>query len=557
MDIGEIFTGRMTPLGVTFARHYHDHVHRRCVESLGILYTGEHSEYMGYMHGHVYLNVSYSAYLLSQCPPARDQKQFTVRFSSEEVDLSTYTNPYGEFPSNVNPRAATMHWIKGQVRELVGSARRAREMVASRFAEFDRFRGLDLTRMTIAELHEEMTRDLDYFCRMHYGYMPYYINAFGFYGMIEQACRKWLGEEGRTLQNRLKGDMSNLRTVEGAREVWALAQAARKAPRVEQIIRDNPPEEVARRLRADPAGERFWKESMEPFLRNNGTRGRQEMEITHPRWIDDPAYVFQMIRSYLVNDFSIDDVLERGHKHRTVDSNAILARLPLHRRTLLKLLIKLYSTCSEQREATRMAMITSIWLLRSIVYEVGRRLVEEGVLRSIDEVPFLDFQDILDFLARRGSARELFLRGKIEEARRTHLHYLRTADPPLTFIGYYDPSRRVTIAPDADAIPGLGTSPGRIEGRARVIHDLVRQADEFKPGEILVTTFTDASWTPLFAIAGAVVTDIGSMLSHSSIVSREFNIPSVVNTKIATQRIRTGDHLIVDGDQGLVQIVRS
>ncbi|MYS52828.1 phosphoenolpyruvate-utilizing enzyme, partial [Streptomyces sp. SID6013] len=79
----------------------------------------------------------------------------------------------------------------------------------------------------------------------------------------------------------------------------------------------------------------------------------------------------------------------------------------------------------------------------------------------------------------------------------------------------------------------------------------------FEAGEILVTRYTDASWTPLFAIAGGVVTDIGSMLSHSSIVAREFHVPSVVNTKDATQRINTGDLIVVDGDAGTVEVVES
>lgn len=94
-------------------------------------------------------------------------------------------------------------------------------------------------------------------------------------------------------------------------------------------------------------------------------------------------------------------------------------------------------------------------------------------------------------------------------------------------------------------------------GRARIVEDLVWQADEFEAGEILVTGYTDASWTPLFAIAGGVVTDIGSMLSHSSIVAREFHVPSVVNTKDATQRINTGDLIVVDGDAGTVEVVES
>ncbi len=111
--------------------------------------------------------------------------------------------------------------------------------------------------------------------------------------------------------------------------------------------------------------------------------------------------------------------------------------------------------------------------------------------------------------------------------------------------------------PDGEILEGLGSSPGRVMGRARIVEDLVWQADEFEAGEILVTRFTDATWTPLFAIAGGVVTDIGSMLSHSSIVAREFNVPSVVNTKHATQVIRTGDLIVVDGDAGTVEVAES
>jgi pyruvate,water dikinase len=78
--------------------------------------------------------------------------------------------------------------------------------------------------------------------------------------------------------------------------------------------------------------------------------------------------------------------------------------------------------------------------------------------------------------------------------------------------------------------------------------------DEFEPGEILITCFTDTAWTPLFNLATAVVVEIGSLLSHSSIVARELGIPAVVNTKVATQVIRTGDTLVVDGNEGKVYL---
>jgi pyruvate,water dikinase len=204
-----------------------------------------------------------------------------------------------------------------------------------------------------------------------------------------------------------------------------------------------------------------------------------------------------------------------------------------------------------------MSMITSIWLVRCAVYEVGRRLVAAGVLRSLDEVADLDFADVLEYLAGDRDAREVFSRAKLEEARRTFQGYARLPEPPLSFVGEWDVTKAVRPAPGGVRLEGLGASPGRVVGRARIIEDLVWQADEFQVGEVLVTRFTDASWTPLFAIAGAVVTDIGSMLSHSSIVSREFRVPSVVNTKHATQTIKTGDLVTVDGDRGVVEVVET
>ncbi|EPH43673.1 PEP/pyruvate-binding domain-containing protein [Streptomyces aurantiacus] len=555
MDIGEIFVGLMSPLGLSFARHYQDHVHGDCAAALGVRDTGDVGLHMGFFQGHVYLNISYTAYLLGQAVPTRDQRHFTRRFVSEEVDLATYENPFGTFPGGMADLLSTTHWLRATGNEMLVMKGRARDMAEARLYEFDRARRLDLTRMGRRELGAELTRYLDYFHDAHVGYMPYYINAFGFYGILTELCAKWLGSAGDNLQNRIKTDMSSLRTVASAQEIWSVAQAAKARPRVMEIIEAAPLEEVADRLRADPDGEAFWQSQMEPFLRANGTRGRQEMELTHQRWIDDPSYIFQMIRRYAADGFTADDIMGRSRARQEGDTRAVLKKLPLPQRKTLEGLISMYALCSELRETTRMSMITSIWLVRNVVYEVGRQLVDEGVLHSLDEVAFLDFADVRGYLAGELPAREAFSRPVIEERRRVHEYHNRLPEPPLTFVGEHDSTRAARPVKEGTRLEGLGSSPGRIVGRARIVEDLVWQADEFQAGEILVTRHTDASWTPLFAIAGGVVTDIGSMLSHSSIVSREFNVPSVVNTKYATQVINTGDMVMVDGDTGVVEVV--
>ncbi|AZM60907.1 MULTISPECIES: PEP/pyruvate-binding domain-containing protein [unclassified Streptomyces] len=556
MDIGEIFVGLMTPLGLSFAKYYQQHVHLDCTSALGVRTTGDPDLPMGYVQGHVYLNISYSAYAMQQALPTRDQRRFTDRFVSEDVDTTHYENPFGTFPSGIPDALSVAFWVRTTANEMARAVPRSKEMADSRLYEFDRARGLDLTRMPRRELHAELDRRLSYFHDMHVGYMPYYINAFGFYGVLAELCSRWLGEDGANLQNRVKTDMSNLRTVGCAKEIWAIAQAAKERPDVLRIIQEEPLDAVAGALRADEEGLAFWERHMEPFLRANGTRGPQEMELSHPRWVDDPSYLFQMTRRYAADGFSADDILQRGSSHHD-DSRAALDRLPLPKRKALQGVISLYEGTSELRETTRMSMITSIWLVRAVVYEVGRRLVAAGVLKSLDEVMYLDFEDVRRYLAGGAAETEAFDRARIEAARRQHEYNKRLPEPPLTFIGHHDPATAVRPVPDGEILEGLGSSPGRVMGRARIVEDLVWQADEFEAGEILVTRFTDATWTPLFAIAGGVVTDIGSMLSHSSIVAREFNVPSVVNTKHATQVIRTGDLIVVDGDAGTVEVAES
>src|SRR4030095_2197973 len=106
---------------------------------------------------------------------------------------------------------------------------------------------------------------------------------------------------------------------------------------------------------------------------------------------------------------------------------------------------------------------------------------------------------------------------------------------------------------EGDTIKGLGASPGRVAGVARVLHG-PEEFGQMRQGDILVAKITTPAWTPLFALAAGVVTDVGGPLSHSSIVAREYHIPAVLGTGVATERIRTGQRITVDGDAGWVKV---
>jgi pyruvate,water dikinase len=128
--------------------------------------------------------------------------------------------------------------------------------------------------------------------------------------------------------------------------------------------------------------------------------------------------------------------------------------------------------------------------------------------------------------------------------------------PPAVVVGRFDPEAFVPDAVDGGrkVFHGLGVSAGTATGRARVI--LRSDATErVRPGEILVAPFTDPGWTPYFLAAAGIVMDMGGMLSHGSIVAREYGIPAVVNVGPATQIIRTGQWLEVDADRGVVKVL--
>ena len=129
--------------------------------------------------------------------------------------------------------------------------------------------------------------------------------------------------------------------------------------------------------------------------------------------------------------------------------------------------------------------------------------------------------------------------------------------PPKVIIGKFDPD---SFSPDAidtdvEVLTGLAVSPGVVTGKARVI--LRADTDgQVLPGEILVAPFTDPGWTPYFMPAAAIVMDIGGLLSHGSIIAREYGIPAVVNVGPATKIIKTGQTIQVDANRGIVRIIR-
>jgi pyruvate,water dikinase len=186
-----------------------------------------------------------------------------------------------------------------------------------------------------------------------------------------------------------------------------------------------------------------------------------------------------------------------------------------------------------------------------LVLELGRRLARDGIIERSEDVFFLYLEELEPVRARTQS----FDVARVIADRRTEYEHNRTLEPPAIVVGDFDPSDPVPPpnGNGSDVIRGLAVSAGQVTGPARIILR-VDSYEEVKPGEILVVPFTDPGWSPYFVAAAGLVVDTGGLLSHGSIVAREYGLPAVVNTISATRRIKTGDTVTVDGTTGTVTI---
>jgi phosphohistidine swiveling domain-containing protein len=291
--------------------------------------------------------------------------------------------------------------------------------------------------------------------------------------------------------------------------------------------------------------------SVEDFLARFGDRCIKEAELAQPRWGEDAAPVFAMLRAALRSP-SQDPAraLERARAvadRELADLEAPLGRV---RMEAVRVLVRRDRLHARLRERMRTWVTRALGLVRHVALEVDRRL------RRIDPslepgAVFFCAQEELVAALRSGRA-EL---GPVVRLRRAS--FARDAarpEPPPSFVGY---PPRVKLPPvDGARLVGLAASAGVVEGVVRVLApgpDGSFADDSLSAGEILVARTTDVGLTPLFLVAAGVITELGGPLSHAAIVAREYGVPAVVSVADATSVLRTGERVRVDGERGVVE----
>ena len=291
----------------------------------------------------------------------------------------------------------------------------------------------------------------------------------------------------------------------------------------------------------------------EDFLDQFGFRGFNEFELAAPPWRDDPASLDRLIAA--------STAAPRGDSAGNRERARAALRNAAGRRWLVfGRLLTMAETHIRWRENGKVPLALATQSLRLVVRESARRLVDRGRLGSGDDVYFLRLAELLDELEGRAVAD---LDERIARRRRTHE---LSSDLPLPemidarkgglSVITAERWRSLGVLPpappesDVHRLVGAPGSPGRVTGRARVVHDPCEV--ELEEGDVIVAAGTDPAWTALFYQADAVVVDVGGPMSHSAIAAREIGIPCVVNVKDGTTMIREGQQITVDGSTGEV-----
>ena len=374
------------------------------------------------------------------------------------------------------------------------------------------------------------------------------------------------------------------KTVEVGHELWKLSRAALASPEVAAAIGTT----AERRAAADVLAEldttepgRAFATRLADYLEVYGQRGDLFFDLDRPAWIEDPTPVFDSLRSYMAQPDSADpaDVVAQLAAEReqvVAEARKRLAGYPAPVRGQFEFLLEAASTGVVITEDHGFWIdFRSAYKVRRVLVEFGRRLTAANEIACPEDVFFLTLDEMresavaaaLGAPCRAGGETS---RARLVERRKAEMERFGAIRPPdalgappqppetedpfsRSWGKFFGAPPAPAAEDDGDVVRGNPGGPGRVRGTARVIRSL-READRLAPGDILVAETTSPPWTPLFAVAAAVVTDTGGVLSHCAVVAREYGLPAVVGTGRGTDRIVDGTVIEVDGDQGVVYL---
>jgi rifampicin phosphotransferase len=370
---------------------------------------------------------------------------------------------------------------------------------------------------------------------------------------LDEHLGEWLGETNAA--DKLSLSVPGNVTSEMGLDLLDLADTIRPHSEVVGALERADGEELFDVLEEVTGGSEA-REAITAYLERYGMRCAGEIDITRPRWSERPSTLVPMILSN-VRSFEPGAArrrFERGRQEAAATEEEVLTRLRATRdgdrkAGEAKLAIDRLRTFAGYREYPKYAIVGRYSVYKEALLAEADRLVGSGVIAEREDIYHLTLPEL----------REVVRTGELDQRliaeRKRELRLNQTLSPPrvLTsdgevFAGSY---RRGELPPGA--LAGLAVCGGAVEGRARVVLDIAQA--ELEPGDVLVTAYTDPSWSPLFPVLAGLVTEVGGLMTHGAVIAREYGLPTVVGVESATRLIADGRRIRVHGSDGYVEIL--
>jgi pyruvate,water dikinase len=356
----------------------------------------------------------------------------------------------------------------------------------------------------------------------------------------------------RELEAVLRGPPHNV-TTQMDLELWDLAVTVKTDPASREEFLERRPDQLAASYRAGSLPP-VAQAGVHRFLAAYGHRAVAEIDLGMPRWAEEPDHVLGMISNYLqVHDpeQAPDRQFARAAEGAEARIRALVQQTAARSRwraQLLGLALRRVRELSGLRELPKFDIILVLGEMHRQLLVVGGELAGSGRITAPADVFFLDFDELQ--VGLRGAD----LTGIVAGRRRLYDRELRRRHIPRILLSDGTDVEAAIMAqsPPGDGLAGTPASAGTATGKVRVVLDPV--GAHLEPREILVAPSTDPGWTPLFLTAGALVMEMGGVISHGSVVAREYGIPAVVGVPDASTRLRTGQTVTVDGFAGTVRL---
>ena len=370
---------------------------------------------------------------------------------------------------------------------------------------------------------------------------------------LGEQLESWLGEKNAV--DTLTQSVPHNVTSEMGLALLDVADVIRPHPGVVAFLEHVEDEDFLDELPA-VAGGGEARDAIAAYLATFGMRCVGEIDITRPRWSERPTSLVPVLLGNVRNfePGAGKRLFEEGLRRAEAKERDVLTRvrtLPDGERKAeeAKRLIDRIRTFSGYREYPKYGMVSRYFAYKQALLAEADRLVRAGVLGDREDIFYLTLQEFHDV------ARTNRVDDQLIAARKEAFRSYQALTPPrvLTSDGEAVAGAYRRDDVPAGALTGLPVSAGTVEGRARVILDPA-EAD-LEPGDILVTAYTDPSWTPAFVAIKALVTEVGGLMTHGAVIAREYGLPAVVGVEHATRLIGDGQRIRVNGTDGYVEMV--